>query len=81
VHAPPTHTPGLAFDPGAGKAKGIFPLSYLRGLEAQLLAVGPSALDVCLLQDKVPQHLRYKGGYTMSALYCNIICLADCYVG
>ena len=46
-------TSGLAFEPGSGKAKGVFPLYYLRGLEAQLVAVGGSALDCCLLQDKV----------------------------
>lgn len=50
-------TSGLAFEPGSGKAKGVFPLYYLRGLEAQLVAVGGSALDCCLLQDKVGPHL------------------------
>lgn len=31
----------------------MFPLCFLRGLEAQLVAIGGSALDCCLLQDKV----------------------------
>jgi hypothetical protein len=31
----------------------VFPLYYLRGLESQLIAIAPSGLDCCLLQDKV----------------------------
>jgi hypothetical protein len=33
--------------------KGVWPLVYLRGLEVQLVAVGDTALDCVLLQDKV----------------------------
>jgi hypothetical protein len=55
---------GLAYEPGSGKSKGVFPLYYLRGLEAQLLAIGGSALDCCLLQDKVKRptvnHTAYR---------------------
>lgn len=41
---------GLAFDPLAGRTKGAWPLYYLRGLEAQVLAIAGSHLDALLLQ-------------------------------
>lgn len=44
---------GLALDLDSGRAKGVIPLYYLKDLEVYLLAVGQSALDCCLLQDKV----------------------------